>query len=174
MSYSLGGRVTLRPITEDDADLVVLWRNRDRGAFFNTDVVTPDTHREFMRHRKLHDLVWVAMVTPCEPVGMVGLAVDVQAARAEFGRSYVDVDHRRQGLGTEIMYMALSYGFDVLYLCSVWLLVRSSNKASLGLDRKAHWVEEPAPESGRVLMTYSRALWETEGRQRARELVGGS
>ncbi len=137
--------VRLRPIeaTYHDADLLVRWRNSEsaRTAFFNSDVVTPDTHFQFMRNRKPHDLVWIAEMLKGESVGMVGLRVDVKHRVAEHRSLYVDEGYRRQGYGREIEFLALSYAFDTLRLEYVWADVLASNEAGRKFYEAVGWKE---------------------------------
>jgi RimJ/RimL family protein N-acetyltransferase len=133
----------MRPIeaTYQDAELVTRWRNSARVAFFNQDIVTPDTHLEFMRKRRLHDLVWIAEVDDT-PVGMVGLAVDVQAHIAEFHGLVVGAEFRRRGYGKMIAHWVLTYAFEVLGLDYVWLDVLERNTAACRLYAKVGWIVE--------------------------------
>lgn len=171
MNYTVGGRVTLRPVEVPDDRYVVYWRNIDREAFFSTTVVTPDSHRDFVLNRKPHDLVWMAEISGV-PVGMVSLTVDVVEATAEFGRLYVDRHFRHLGLGTEIMLTALSFAFDVLRLESVWLLTYRDFEAVLVFYRKRGWIAGGL-RGDKFLLQYPKAIWE-EGKGRLLEIVAKS
>lgn len=85
--YYVRGQTPLlmvRLVTEDDALWVTKWRNQKtaREAFFPAKgyarqlVVTPDTHRTFLKHKKLNDLVFIAEYKDW-PIGMFALDVNV-------------------------------------------------------------------------------------------------
>lgn len=163
MRYCVGTRIVLRPIELGDTDLVVRWRNAYRAYFFCQEVVTPDSHAMFMEHRRPHDLVWIAEDVS-EPVGMVSLTVDVRQASAEFGRFCIDPQRKGVGLGNEIMGTALSYGFDILRLRTIWLQTYPENTSAMDLYQRAGWVSEQLLD-GRVHMSYPKSFWEAEGRE---------
>ncbi len=158
--------IRLRPIeaTYHDADLLVRWRNSEsaRAAFFNSDVVTPDTHFQFMRNRKAHDLVWIAETLQGEPVGMVGLRVDVIHRVAEHRSLYVDEQARHLGYGREIEALVLSYAFDTLRLECVWADVLASNEAGRRFYEVVGWKETATDVHGAqtVVIEMHRQEWE--------------
>lgn len=158
--------IHLRPIeaTYHDADLLVRWRNSDsaRAAFFNTDVVTTDTHFQFMRSRKPHDLVWIAELSGAGAVGMVGLRVDVKQHMAEHRSLYVAEGYRRQGYGAEIERLVLRYGFEVLRLEYIWADVLQSNEAACRFYERVGWraVAGDAHGSTVRIIEMRRADWE--------------
>ena len=130
--------VDLRWMTDsdEDAELVTRWRNDPmvRPYFFSEDVVTPDTHRLFMKNRKPHDLVWVIEHRGC-PVGMCSLTVDVEKREAEFGRILVDPGLMGKGYARKAVHLALYYAFKILQLNRVWIEAFEENNAILSLYR---------------------------------------
>ena len=175
-----GGRIQFRPITGDDhdADLVTRWRNTPsaRQSFYSTEIVTPDTHKQFMAHRKPHDLVWMVETIENEPIGMTALDVDVRHGIAEYGRTFIDDAYRGKGYAKETEYLLLYYAFEVLNLSSLWLDAYTSNVAIIGLHYKTGWlrdgVDNPGhtDQRGPVLhMTYVREDWEVS-RENYRDL----
>ena len=128
-----------RPIEVNDAELVVRWRNANRDCFFDNKVITTDTHLEFMRNRKLHNLIWIAEVDG-EPIGMVGLKVDVEQHIAEYRSVVVDENYRGRGYGREIQQAALDYAFKILRVKQVWVDYLASNE--IGSRLYADWILE--------------------------------
>lgn len=126
----------LRMMTDSDQDtaLVVWWRNQPdaRTLFFNTDVVTPDTHRNFIATRQPHDLVYMIEVDG-QPVGMCALTVDVKAREAEFGRIYIDPEQRGRGYARVAVQRALWYSFEILRLNRIWIEAFEDNRPILAL-----------------------------------------
>ena len=140
-----GCRVFLRPIEAswDDAYRVTRWRNEAsaRAGFFSQDVVTPDTHMEFMRRRKPHDLVWVLHDEAGESIGMLSLTVDVEAHTAEYGRLYIDKGYQGRGYAEDAEYTLLHFAFEVLRLDSLWLDALTTNTAVIALHHKTGWLD---------------------------------
>ncbi len=140
--YDVGTRLTFRPIDEEDAYLVTKWRNSKvaRDVYFNQDVVTPDTHLNFLANRKAHDLVWaIDLKGYGSPIGMTSLTVDVKTHTGEYGRAFIAPEYRGKGYATEQEYMVLSFAFEVLRLDSLWGEVLASNEAILALHHKTGW-----------------------------------
>ena len=176
--YDVGTRLTFRPIDEEDGYLVTKWRNLSvaRAAFFNQDVVTPDTHIAFLANRKEHDLVWmIDLKGTGYSIGMTSLTVNVEAHTAEYGRAFIAPEYTGKGYATEQEYMVLSFAFEVLRLDSLWGDVLASNEAVLTLHHKTGWkdagVDLPGhtnPRGPVMHITYSQDTW-----KRARyELTG--
>ncbi len=132
--------------TQHDADSVTLWRNTKsaRQMFFSQDIVTPDTHLEFMRTRKPHNLVWMIETIPPygNPIGTVGLDVDVRKHTAEYRSLLISEPWRGMGYGTEMERTVLWYGFDVLRLDYMWSVYLEYNTPVAALHRKFDWTIE--------------------------------
>ena len=172
-SYYIGGRLYFQPITEDDAYEVCEWRNTDtaRQSFYNQEVVTPDTHMNFMRDRKDHDLIWI-IHTEQGPIGMTSLTINPKDYTAEYGRAFIAPKFRGQGFGQEQEYMVLSIAFDFFNLKYLWGDVLVGNDAARSLHHKTGWVDVGinvdghTHERGDVLhIEYPREIW-PEHRQR--------
>jgi len=130
-----------RPIEARDAEWVVRWRNANRDSFFDNRVVTTDTHLEFMRNRRLHDLIWI-VEDEGVPVGMAGLRVDVEHCIAEYRMLLVGDEHKGKGYGEQIEREVMKYAFDVLKLDYLWGDYLESNKAIGKLHEKTGWTIE--------------------------------
>ena len=161
-----GGRLCLRPVTPEDAYYVVRWRNSEdaRKWFFSGDaVITPDSHAAFCRNRKPHDLVWIAE-NSSYPVGMISLTVDVDAKTAELGRTYIDPEYRRNGLGTEMVKLAMWAAFEWLRLERVRLEVYTDNQVAISLYKKCGFSIPPLnmhpARPGMIDMYFYRESWE--------------
>ena len=169
-----GCRVTLRHVeaTIEDAYLIVDWRNSPeaRAAFFNTEVVTPDTHLRFMAERKAHDLVFIAE-SEGKPIGMGGLTVDVKTRDAEWGRVFLDPHYRGRGYATDLVYLALHYAFELLRLDRVWADIWTTNDPILkvydrvglqpvGVNLPGH--EHPGGDV--ITREFTAEMWEKFGR----------
>ena len=149
--YLPGSRIYLRPVREDDAFHVVKWRNTQsaRDAFFNKDLVTPDTHADFIANRSKHDLVWIAeyynpdITVEDIKIGMTAVKIhSVKNYIAEYGRTYVDEEYRGQGYAKEIEYLMLWAAFEWLKLEDLWLEAYTDNKPVIQLHDDTGWTAE--------------------------------
>ncbi len=171
MSYLVPGLlIRFRMMTDswEDAFQVSHWRNtaESRAAFYNTQVVTPDTHREFIWDRKPHDLIFMiesvrdtfgnySELPGGLNIGMLSVTVDVQDYSAEYGRLYIDPRYRKEGYGAKVEFGVLYYVFEELQLNRFWLegMTEAAHKSHL----KAGWRDIP---NNPQRMEYTRADWE--------------
>lgn len=138
--FYLNGRLWLSPVQEADAMTVALWRNSPsaRKAFYNRNVVTPDSHAAWLRSKSPYDLVWMAReASSGKTLGMAGLVVDQRHHTAEAGRFFIAPAYRGGGYGLEIDWMVLSFAFDCLRLEKVWIDAYEENEAILQMHTKA-------------------------------------
>ena len=161
--------------TYEDALFVTRWRNTEvsRNAFFCDDVVTPDSHLEFCRNRKLHDLVFM-IHRDDTPIGMCSLTVDVKNRTAEYGRTVIDDTYKKMGYSTCAEIILLSYAFDFLRLDSLWGEVLESNVAVMGLHTKTGWVIDNTFErfcnKGKVIrILYNADMWKLNSERLIRD-----
>lgn len=159
-------RLRFRDITIADGYTVCRWRNSAsaREAFFDTTVVTPDTHAAFVRSRKPHDLVWMLEEKATDTaIGMLSLTVDPTARTAEYGRAFLDEAYRGRGFWQEAEFLLLHFAFDVLALDAVWLDIYADNDAMNAVHAKMGWTINGhiPPRNGRdvLRMTYAAATW---------------
>jgi RimJ/RimL family protein N-acetyltransferase len=119
---------------------VTCWRNSSEGraAFWNKDVVTPESHIAFIQTKSPYDLVWMAEAREAV-VGMCGLVVDPKAGTGEAGRYFVDPMFRGLGYGLEMDRLVIGFAFDVLNLNMIWVDLYESNKAIRATHEKAGW-----------------------------------
>lgn len=119
------GRIRFRDTSEKDAYLIAKWRNTQsaRDSFFNTEVVTPDTHRLFIKNRQPHDLVWIIQQATGfhYDLGIISLKIDVKKHTGEYGRLYLDPAYRGNGYALEAEYLLMWASFEWLNLESIWL-----------------------------------------------------
>lgn len=164
-----GSRLRFRPTVADDGYYVAYWRNQAdaRKAFYNSDVVTPDTHAAFVANRKAHDLVWMIETDQIAgPVGMLSLTIDPKHSCAEYGRLYIDPREQGKGYAIEAEYLMLFLAFEFFHLDYLWLDAYENNAPILALHDKTGWVRAMIDAPGHtdprgpvVHMTYSRQTW---------------
>lgn len=194
MTYRyIHGELALREVTASDEDAyqVALWRNSELAQhnFIQHDVTTPDTHRQFVRSRKPHDLVWFVDQLQRDhvcnawgehpgfwvPIGMVSLTVDIQSRSAEAGRLFVAPTARGPWIGKRVINLASHFAFEVLGLRFTWCDIVPTNKPVIWLHRKLGWEQVTCESLGlpwtlrRQDMVYFRLTKEAWRARQARE-----
>lgn len=127
-----------RPITVEDAHLVMRWRNTEqaRASFFDPTQVTGESHAQFLRNKPPTDHIWIVehVDRALIPVGMVSLTDNGQAF--EYGRLVIDAEFQGQGLAERIERATMEYGSKMKPLYGVYL---PGNTAIAALHRKTGW-----------------------------------
>lgn len=160
-SYQLTEYLRVRPITFDDTDLIVAWRNRDfvRNNFIFREPFTPQMHRNWMETKVAPGLVEQFMieygmdenpnnapqkeVTELQftPVGSVYLRdVDYTEKQAEYGIFLGEEWAQGKGIGNQVARWAVWYAKEVLQLDTLILRAFADNESALKSYRQAGFV----------------------------------
>ena len=135
-----GDRVLLRPMREEDAELIVRWRNDPeiRKWLFSTDPFTIESHLEWFRQPKADRLDFVICLRESEyPIGTVNYTnIDFQNAKAEAGKMLGDQTQWGKGLAKESFRLWLAFGFEHLCLTHIYALTLSTNSTNIKLNEK--------------------------------------
>lgn len=140
----------LRPITENDTDLIVRWRNKDsvRKNFLYRGEFTAETHRVWLREKVftgevVQYIIEVETYGGFVPVGSVYLRdIDYDNSSAEFGIFIGEDTARGNGIGTEATKLFLDYAHEKLGLHRVFLRLVATNTVAYKSYRKAGFVTE--------------------------------
>ena len=133
-----GERSRLRPMSFDDTDLVVAWRNDPEISkwFFGETRFTSDGHENWLAKR-LHsddEFNWIIEDEKRVPIGTIAIYnIDWPNGVAEFGRIVIG-DERAKGKGyaAESVRLAAEWARKA-GLCKLFLLVKSSNHRAIQL-----------------------------------------
>ena len=129
-----GRHVTLRPITDQDTENIVRWRNSDhvRRNFIYQTLFTPESHREWLRDKVGTGLVEQFIIHSTDAdmdVGSVYLRdIDRTHRRAEFGIFIGEESQMSKGIGSECIRLIVGYGFATLRLHKIFLRVLADNE----------------------------------------------
>ena len=132
-----GDRVYLRPITYDDTDLIVRWRNQENVIkyFFYRGEFTKESHERWIKERIEKGEVVQFMVCMKEddrPLGCTYIRdIDRDNSKTEYGVFIGEEDARGRGIGKEILRLTVDYAFGELGLHRIYARVRETNKPSL-------------------------------------------
>lgn len=143
-----GEQIYLRPMAEEDTDMVVAWRNQDwvMKNFIYRAPFTREGHLQWI-HTQI-DTGRVVQFIIClkasdKPVGSVYFRdIDVTHHKAEYGIFLGEKEALGRGIGTEAAKLALQYAFSVLKLHRVMLRVLADNSRARKSYEKAGFKEE--------------------------------
>ena len=127
----------LRPITDQDTDLIVQWRNTPevRNNFIFQKPFTTEMHREWLKTKVNTGEVIQYIIedrASAKPVGSVYFR-DIDAANrsAEYGVFIGEAQARGKGIGSETASLFCRYGFEELGLHRISLRVLSGNEQAI-------------------------------------------
>ncbi|MCI9073686.1 MAG: UDP-4-amino-4,6-dideoxy-N-acetyl-beta-L-altrosamine N-acetyltransferase [Lachnospiraceae bacterium] len=146
--------IYLRPMTGEDTDLIVSWRNQEavRRNFIYQELFTRESHRQWIR--TMVETGRVVQMMICEeegdrPVGSVYLRdIDRQHNRAEYGIFIGGEGARGKGYGTMAARLMIRYAFRELGLHRLFLRVFADNVRAIrsyekaGFEREAYLRED--------------------------------
>ena len=148
MNKIVGKNVYLRPITEEDTDLIVTWRNSDavRPYFIYQKPFTKEGHLNWLKTMIETECGYqfiVCKVEDDEPIGCTYLRdYDREHHKIEYGVFLGSEDVKGKGIGTEILGLTLQFAFDELDVHKVFARAFSDNPASIGSFLKGGFEKE--------------------------------
>lgn len=135
--------IRIRPITYDDTDLIVKWRNLDavRNNFFYREEFTVATHLNWMDTKvKSGEVVQYIIEADGRPVGSTYLRdIDREKLSAEYG-VFIGEDVRGRGIGTEALGLTLYKAQSELGLKHIIARAIEDNEASINCFLHAGFV----------------------------------
>ena len=143
-----GELIYLRPITADDTELAVRWRNQPSvvANFLYRKPITPKDHEDWLANKVFKGLVHQFIVCRNEddkPLGSAYLQnFDEESRRAEWGIYLGEEQTYGKGVGTEAGHLILDYAFNTLGLHKVVSRVLARNTASARMSEKVGSIQE--------------------------------
>lgn len=149
-----GAKIYLRPMTNEDTDLIVSWRNQEavRRNFIYQELFTRESHEQWI-HTMVETGKVIQMVI-CEteggrPVGSVYLRdIDRRHNKAEYGIFIGGEGARGKGYGTMAARLMIRYAFEELGLHRLFLRAFADNEQAIrsyekaGFEREAYLRED--------------------------------
>ncbi|MDO4332373.1 MAG: UDP-4-amino-4,6-dideoxy-N-acetyl-beta-L-altrosamine N-acetyltransferase [Eubacteriales bacterium] len=143
-----GQRIYLRPITMEDTERIVAWRNEERVRrnFIYQQPFTKEGHENWMRTKVASGEALQFIICEKEsgrPVGSVYFRdMDSLNKKAEYGIFIGEADSAGKGIGTEAAKLAVAYARDRLKLHKLMLRVFADNQAAVKSYRNAGFLQE--------------------------------
>lgn len=137
--------IRLRPITDDDAGLIVKWRNSPKvyESLYNHNPITVESHLKYL-HSKQKDGSYVQFIvelTDSEdtvPIGTTFLKnIDMEKSHAEFGMFIGDTTYRGRGFSSLAVKETLNHAFQIIGINKVYLSAYANNIAAIRSYEKA-------------------------------------
>ncbi len=141
-------QIYLRPMTEEDAELIVNWRNQPelKRFFISQADFSIESHLKWFRSMKESGRACQMMICDKQndkPLGSVDIKdIDMENRKGEYGIFIGDKDTRGRGIGTEAAKLMIRYGFDVLGLHRIYLRVIASNERARRSYERAGFKQE--------------------------------
>ncbi len=140
--------IYLRPMTFEDTELIVSWRNQDavRRNFIYQELFTREGHEHWIR--TMVETGRVVQMIICEaedgrPVGSVYLRdIDRQHNKAEYGIFIGGEGARGKGYGTMAAGLMIRYAFEEMGLHRLFLRVFADNTQAIRSYEKAGFERE--------------------------------
>lgn len=141
-------QIYLRPMTEEDTDLIVAWRNKPDVK--NNFIYQADFTREGHLYW-LHEVVekgCACQMMICDrandtPLGSVYIRdIDHVHHKGEYGIFIGEEAARGRGIGTEAAKLMIRYGFDELGLHRIYLRALAGNGQAIRSYEKAGFRQE--------------------------------
>ncbi|MBQ3027760.1 MAG: GNAT family N-acetyltransferase [Lachnospiraceae bacterium] len=148
MDRIYGKNVYIRPITEEDTDLIITWRNSDavRPYFIYQKPFTKEGHEKWLETMIRSGLGYQFIVCrkeDDEPIGCTYLRdYDRENSKIEYGVFLGLEDVKGKGIGTEILGLTLQFAFDKLNIHKVFARAFADNPASIGSFLKGGFEKE--------------------------------
>ena len=143
-----GDSVSLRPITREDTDRIVAWRNKPSvySHFIFRQPFTREMHEDWLATKVDTGKViqYIILDKALEkPVGSVYYRdVDPESESAEYGIFIGEEEYLGRGFGTETARLFTRFGLDVLKLHRISLRVLDGNDIARRSYEKAGFVTE--------------------------------
>lgn len=140
--------IYLKPITYEDTDMLVGWRNSDevRPYFIDQNLFTTESHTKWLDNYVFTKKVYQFIVYDKNndvPFGCAYLRdVDMKNKKAEYGTFIGKREYKGKGLGTQMALITSEYAFNELMLHKVFARVFASNVASQNSFIKAGFEKE--------------------------------
>ena len=133
--------ITIRPITYDDTEDIIRWRNSEyvNARFIDRRMFTKESHEAWLKNFvETGKVAQFIILSDGAGVGSVYLRdIDYDKKDAEFGIFIGEESARGKGVGTESARLILEYAFNELNLDKVFLRVYKDNHGAVKSYEKA-------------------------------------
>lgn len=158
--------IYLRPITVDDTDDIIRWRNSEdvRKYFIDQGEFTKESHLKWLETKiKTGEVIQFMIVEKRtdNAIGSVYLRdVNLKERKAEYGIFIGEEDKKGKGYGTQAARLMIKYAFNEIHLHKLYLRVLADNKKAIASYKKAGFEQEGISKRDvYVRGTYRDIVW---------------
>ncbi len=171
-----GEKIFLTPMTLDDAELFVKWRNSDfiRQYFLVRDEFTVEGEREWIKNKVMTDEVVQFIIWDKADIKKIGstylINIDHENHKCEYGILIGEPEYVSGGRGFEANSLIIKYAFEELNMFKVYAQIISTNVRSykaamkMGLNMEGIFVADRWIDGKPVDMihvaAFNRKHWE--------------
>ena len=140
-----GERIYLSPMNKDDAEIYTKWMN-DAEVSVNlgqyTKMITLNSEQKNLESMTSDGQNFAIILNDDTLIGNISLfEIDNISRKATVGLFIGEKENRGKGYGTEALRLILNYGFKMLNLHNIMLLVHSDNEQGIACYKKAGFRE---------------------------------
>jgi len=140
-----GERIYLSPMNKDDVEIYTKWMN-DAEVSVNlgeyTKMVTLNSEQKNLESMTSDGKNFAIILNDDTLIGNISLfEIDNISRKATVGLFIGEKENRGKGYGTEALRLILNYGFKMLNLHNIMLLVHSDNEQGIACYKKAGFRE---------------------------------
>lgn len=147
-SYTIEDKLNIRPITMNDTDNIIKWRNNERvrNNFIFRETFTTQMHENWMNTKVAGGEVEQFIIEELDtnrPIGSIYFRdVDYSTRQAEYGIFIGEDDAIGKGYGTLVARWAVDYACCIMQLKKLILRVYADNKAAVRSYQAAGFCQE--------------------------------
>jgi len=134
-------RLIIRPLEEDDMEMIRQWRNKHRDDFFDAGEISKEQQRLWYTHYKESggkDQMFIICLKDGTPIGQVAIYdVNIENRTAKFGRFLLLEEFRGQSYAEEAVKRLLKHCFDTMRLYKLKLEVFLENINAIAIYARA-------------------------------------
>ena len=140
-----GERIYLSPMNKDDVEIYTKWMN-DAEVSVNlgqyTKMITLNSEQKNLESMTSDGQNFAIILNDDTLIGNISLfEIDNISRKATVGLFIGEKENRGKGYGTEALRLILNYGFKMLNLHNIMLLVHSDNEQGIACYKKAGFRE---------------------------------
>lgn len=139
-------RIILKPLGEEDIELLRILRNKEKQYFLTGDDITSEQQKIwYANYLKKDNDIMFKVVKKDDPDNFIGAiavyAINFNARTAEVGRTVIDKEKApEKGIGMEATKAVCKFAFDILRIKKIIGEVLKNNERIIKVDTRAGFV----------------------------------
>ena len=137
-------KIILRPLAEDDLEMIRHWRNKYSSNFYDESYITKEKQREFYgRFQESSDFFFIITLKDGNPIGTIALYdIRLDDRSATLGRFLLLEEYRNQGFATEAVTLVTDLA-NRIRLWKVKVDCKESNMDAIRVYERCGYTKRP-------------------------------